>query len=89
VQAKGGWGQLAFPVTPRVTLNLFGGVHDDRNRDLLGNGLSANRTAAGNVQFRIAPNVLVVGEILQLRTTWRDIGNRKNNRYDLSLVYLF
>jgi len=89
VHARGGWGQLAFPLTERVTLNLFGGMHDPRNRDLLPNGLRVNRTGAANLMYRIAPNVFVTLEALQLRSTFPDTGVRKNNRYDLSLVYLF
>jgi hypothetical protein len=89
VQAKGGWGQVAFPFTDRVRLNLFGGMHDPRNRDLLANGLRVNRTGAANLMYQIAPNVFVTMEALQLRSTYPDTGTRKNNRYDLSLVYLF
>jgi len=89
VKAQGGWGQVSTPLTPRVTLNVFGGMHDSRNRDLLANGLSVNRTGAANVMVRIAPNVFVTMEAMQLRSTYLDAGGRKNNRYDLSLAYLF
>jgi uncharacterized protein (UPF0335 family) len=89
VHSTGGWAQLAFPFTGRVSLNLFGGVHDDRNSDLLRANVAANRTGAANLMFRLAPNVILSIEALQNRTTYRDTGTQKNNRYDLSIAYLF
>jgi hypothetical protein len=89
VRSKGGWAQLAFPFTDRVTLNIFGGIHDDRNSDLTGTAIGANRTGAVNIQYRLAPNVIVSLEALQLRTTFLNTDQRKNNRYDLGVAYLF
>jgi hypothetical protein len=89
VRSQGGWMQAAFPVTPRVTFNLFGGAHDDRDTDLGAGGVGLNRTGAANVRFRIAPNVIVSLEALQTRTTVLGLGLRKNNRYDLGVAYLF
>jgi hypothetical protein len=48
-----------------------------------------NRTGAANVQYRIAPNVIVSLEALQIRTTHLESGLFKNNRYDLAVAYLF
>ncbi len=89
VRSKGGWSQLAFPFTGRVTMNLFGGVHDDRNADLALNNIAANRTGAINFMFRVAPNVILGIEAMQIRTNYLGSGNRKNNRYDLSAAYQF
>jgi hypothetical protein len=88
VRSRGGWAQLSFPVTPRLTFNVFGGIHDDRDRDLY-RGIAANRTGAANIQYRIAPNVIISLEAMQLRTTYLDTGRFKNNRYDLAVAYLF
>jgi hypothetical protein len=88
VHSRGGWAQLSFPVTPRVTLNIFGGIHDDRNRDLT-EGIGVNRNGAANIQYRIAPNVIVSLEAMQIRTNYLGPGIFKNNRYDLAVAYLF
>jgi hypothetical protein len=88
VRSRGGWAQLAFPLTSRLTLNVFGGLHDDRDRDLY-HGIGSNRTGAANVQYRLAPNVIVSLEAMQLRTTYLGTGQFKNNRYDLAVAYLF
>lgn len=89
VKAKGGWAQASVPFTNRVSLNLFGGVHDDRNRDLPATGIGANHSGGVNLMMRIAPNLLLSVEALQTRTRFLTTGPRKNNRYDLSVVYLF
>ncbi len=89
VRSQGGWAQAAFPVTPRLTFNLFGGAHDDRDSDLTAGAIGLNRTGAANVQFRLAPNVIVSLEALQTRTSPLGQGTRRNNRYDLGVAYLF
>lgn len=89
VKAKGGWAQATVPFTNRVSLNLFAGVHDDKNRDLLPTAIGANHTGGVNLMMRIAPNLLLSVEALQTRTRFLTPGPRKNNRYDLSVVYLF
>jgi hypothetical protein len=89
VRSRGGWTQVSVPVTSRFSLNAFGGLHDDRNEDLGPAGIAVNRNGAFNVMFRLAPHILLSVEAMKQRTTYRDIGNRSNNRYDLSIAYLF
>lgn len=89
VQSRGGWTQVSFPFTARFSLNAYGGVHDDRNADLGVNAIAANRAGAVNFMYRVAPNVIISLEGMKQRTTFRDTGNRSNNRYDLSIAYLF
>ena len=89
VHSRGGWAQLSLLATDRLTLNLFGGQHDDRNRDLGGYGIAQNRVSAANLMYRLAPNVIVGFEGMRFRTTHVGLGNRFNTRYDLAIAYLF
>ncbi len=89
VESKGGWGQATVLLTDRLSLNAYAGIHDDRNLDILRTGIAANRSGAVNAIYKIAPNVILSLEALQIRTTYRDIGTRIHNRYDLSVAYLF
>jgi hypothetical protein len=89
VHSRGGWTQVSVPFTSRISLNLFGGLHDDRNRDIAPNGIAVNRSGGVNLMYRLAPNLILSLEALKQRTTYRDTGNRSNNRYDLSIAYLF
>ncbi len=89
VHSAGGWGQLAYIATKRLTFNAFAGQHDDRARDLTPDGIDRNRQYGANAIFRLAPNVLFSLEASQLRTRYLGVGNRLNNHYDLALAYLF
>lgn len=89
VRSRGGWAQLAVAATSRISLNLFAGIHDDRNADLLSGQNGRNRTGGANIMFRVAPNVLLSFETLQTRSLFLGLSERRVNRYDLSLAYLF
>jgi hypothetical protein len=89
VHADGGWGQISFLLTPRLTLNLFGGEQQNRGRDLGTSGIAKNGAYAANLMYRLAPNVIVSFESGQLRTDRLGVGNRLNNHHDLGLAYLF
>jgi len=89
VHSTGGWGQFSVLATSRLTLNIFGGVHDDRDADLSAGRIGRNMSHAANAMYRIAPNVILSFEALQTRTTYIGSGLRKNNRYGLAVAYLF
>ena len=90
VHASGGWAQMSFLATPRLTFNFFGGEQDNRSRDLpLYSGLSSNASYAGNLMYRLAPNVVLSLESGQVRTNSLDTGRRLSNYHDLGIAYLF
>jgi hypothetical protein len=89
IHSNGGWAQVSYEVTPRLTFNAYGGQHDDRDRDLRGNQIGKNFAYAGNALYRIAPNVVIGLELMQARTTYLQTGRRLNNHYDLALAYQF
>ncbi len=89
VHGTGGWAQLSYLAASRVTLNLMGGQHDDRNTDLPFGGIAKNQTYAANLQYRLTPNVFLGIETSQIRTTYLGFGKRLNNHYDLAVAYLF
>jgi hypothetical protein len=85
----GGWSEVRFLPTQRLSFNLYGGQQDDQNRNLLTGSIGKNQAYAANVTYLFAPNVLGSFEVGQVRTTYLGIGNRLNNHYDLALAYLF
>jgi len=89
VHSSGGWAQLSFLATPRLTFNFFGGEQDNRSRDLLYSGVNRNWSYAGNFMYRLAPNVILSLETGQVRTNRVDTGKRLGNYYDLGFAYLF
>jgi hypothetical protein len=89
VHAKGGWSQLTWRATSRLSFHFFGGIHDGRNRDLLTGDIAYNHSYGGNFFYRLAPNVILSFETSQVRTNYLGPGLRLNNHYDLALAYLF
>jgi hypothetical protein len=89
VHSTGGWGQVSLAATNRITLNGFAGVHNDRDSDLVRGQNGLNRSGGANVMFQLAPNVVLSFEGMQIRSNYVGIANRRLNRYDLSIAYLF
>jgi hypothetical protein len=89
IGANGGWAQLSYIATRRLTFNLFGGEENDRAGDLVSGDIHNNAMYAANAIFRIGSNVLLGAEISQVRTNYFLIPSKLNNHYDLSLAYLF
>jgi hypothetical protein len=89
VHGSGGWAQIRYLATPKLSFDFYGGQQDDRNRDLPAGGIGKNQYYATNVMYLLAPNVVAAFEVGQARTTYLGLGNRLNNHYDLALAYLF
>jgi hypothetical protein len=89
VNSTGGWAQVAFPITSRLTLNIYSGLENDRSPFFTEYNLVHNWTYASNVIYHLGPNVVVGLEALQMRTrSFFDVGGRQNH-YDLAVGYLF
>ncbi|MFN7998907.1 MAG: hypothetical protein U0Q18_35110 [Bryobacteraceae bacterium] len=89
VHGQGGWAQLTYTATPRLSFHFFSGLEDDRDRDLRYGGIGRNWEYGANLYLRLAPNVLLGLETSQIRTTFIQNGALLNNHYDLALAYLF
>ncbi len=89
VRTRGGYAQLAWRPTGRLSLHVFSGQQDDRNRDLLPGGIGKNLVFGSNAMFRVAPNILVSAEAANIRTLYIGSGYRKVMHYDLAVAYLF
>ncbi len=89
VNSTGGWAQAAFPITSRLTFNLFSGLENDSSPFLTAGSLVHNWTYASNVMYHLGPNVVVSVEALQARTRSFVGATGSQNHYDLALAYLF
>ena len=89
VRGNGGWGQLAFTLTPRLTLNTFCGFTAPRIADLGYSSNSHSASCAANAIYRIAPNVLLAAEVLEERMGYIEQPHAIRNHYDLAIGYLF
>jgi hypothetical protein len=89
VRSRGGWAQVTFLVTSRLSFNLQGGVDDPNNRDLTSSGIARNSTYVANTFYRLAPNVVTGVEVSRVRTLYVAGQNPINNHYDLYFAYMF
>lgn len=89
MQSIGGWAQLAWLATPKLTFHLIAGQHDNQRSEVYPGLVFKNEGYAANMIYRVAPNVLFSLEGMQLRTSYAGTGMRLNNHYDLGLAYLF
>jgi hypothetical protein len=89
VGTEGGWTQLSYFATSRLTVNFYGGQESNRPSDLLNSEITRNFAYAGNVVYRFGPNVLLGWEASQVRTSYLGFITRMVNHYDLALAYLF
>jgi len=89
VGAAGGWAQLSYLATSRLTFNFYGGQESHNEVDLLAGEITRNFEYVGNAIYRFGSNVLVGIEASQVRTNYLQQSNRLVNHYDLALGYLF
>ena len=89
VNSRGGWLQMALFPTQRLSLHFFGGAQVNRRSDLVGYYPQSNISFAGNVYYRLAPNVFLAFEAAQVRTAWTSGTTNLRNHYDLALAYKF
>jgi hypothetical protein len=89
VGTAGGWTQLSYFLTNRLTFNAYGGQESNRPVDLLRGEVTRNFAYAGNAVYRFGPNVLLGLEASQVRTDYLGFRTRLANHYDLALGYLF
>lgn len=89
VHSQGEWAQISvFPVQ-RLSLHIYAGEQHDRSADVAPGGITRNFVYAGNLMYKLAPNVVAAFEASQARTQYLGSLLRLNNHYDLALGYLF
>lgn len=89
VDATGGWAQLSYLATSRLTFNFYGGQEGHGAIDLQAGAITRNFEYAGNAIYKLGSNVLLGVEASQTRTKYLQQSNRLVNHYDLALGYLF
>jgi hypothetical protein len=89
LHSHGGWTQLTWTATDRLSFHLFTGRQNDRNPELPPGEIGTNLTYGINFFYRLAPNLILSLESSQTRTSYIDMGHRLNNHYDFAFAYMF
>ena len=90
VGGRGGWAQLTWLATSRLSFNLFNGQHHSDHRELFAPTTRYKNVVYGaNFFYKLAPNVVTGIEASQVRS-WYIAGQHPlNNHFDLYVAYLF
>jgi hypothetical protein len=89
VRSGGGWAQLAFPVTRRLTFDVYGGRQVNRASDLTAFQIARTFDIAGNVLYRVAPNVVLGFEAGRDDARYLNGLDFLGKRFDATVAYLF
>jgi hypothetical protein len=90
VRGRGGWAQLTWIATPRLSFNLFSGRQDSPDRTGFDSTIRFRNWVNGvNFFYKLATNVVTGIETSRVRTWYVGGQHPLNNHYDLYVAYLF
>lgn len=89
IRGSAGWMQLALPVTNRLTFDVYAGRQANDGRDLNAYEFVRTLTYAGNVLYRLSPNVILGLEGSHNELEYLTGRQLLTNRYDATVAYLF
>lgn len=89
VHSNGEWGQITLFPAARFSFHIYAGEQANRPSDLVSGSIARNFVYAGNLIWKLAPNVRAALEASQTRTQYLGSMLRLSNHYDLALAYLF
>lgn len=89
VHGAGGWVQVALPITSRLTFDLYAGRQANDSNDLTEYEMFRTLTYAGNILYRLSPNIIVGFEGSRNRLDEYEAHQLLTNRYDATVAYLF
>ena len=91
IRSVGGWAQLTYLATPKLTFNLVAGIDDPDTSDLknLANVRCRNTVFWGNVYYKIIPPVTFGLEYMHINTDYMDDNDGDVNRIQASFIYNF
>jgi len=89
VHSHGEWGQISLFPAPKLSFHIYAGEQYNLAADVAPSGVQRNFAYAGNLMYKLSPNVIAALEVSQTRTEYLGSLLRLNNHYDLSIAYLF
>jgi hypothetical protein len=89
IRGSAGWLQAAFPLTKRLTFDIYTGRQINNAHDLSAYEILKTETFAGNALYHVGPNVVVGLEAARSRVEYLNALTFWTNRYDATVAYLF
>ena len=89
IRGSAGWMQVALPITNRLTFDVYAGHQANTARDLNEYEFVRTLTYAGNILYRVSPNVIIGLEGSHNELEYLTGPQVLANRYDATIAYLF
>ncbi len=89
IHGSAGWMQVALPVTSRLTFDVYAGRQVNNAQDLNEYEFVRTLTYAGNILYRLSPNVIIGLEGSHNALEYLTGHQLLTNRYDATVAYLF
>ncbi len=89
IHGAAGWAQVALPVTSRLTFDFWAGRQTNTRHDLAYDDVFRTLSYAGNILFRISPNIVIGFEGSKDELENYHLNQLLTNRYDATVAYLF
>jgi len=89
IAASGGWAQLSWQATGKLTLNTGFGVDDPSNGDLSAGMISRNRNIYANAIYAISKQLKVGIEVAHLSTEYMQLADGELVRVQSSVWFYF
>ncbi len=89
IRGSAGWMQVALPITSRLTFDIYAGRQVNDVKDLNSYDFVRTLNYAGNVLYRLSPNVIIGFEGSRNELAYLTGQQLSTNRYDATFAYLF
>lgn len=89
IRGSAGWMQVALPITSRLTFDVYAGRQTNNARDLNQYEFVRTLTYAGNILYRLSPNIVIGLEGSHNELEYLTGKQLLTNRYDATIAYLF
>lgn len=89
IDGVGGWSQLQFNPTDKVSINIGYSVDDPDDDDLSFGARSKNESYLANFYYSFSPSLIWGIEYFKGETAYKGQGTSSNNHFQSSLIYKF
>ena len=89
IEAQGGWAQLLFDPTDKLSFGFGYAVDDPKDEDIAEGKPSKNQSIFGNVAYKVTAAVTALAEYTHMTTDYLGRDDAENDRVQVAMKYAF
>ena len=89
IEAQGGWAQLLYDPTDKLSFGLGYSVDDPKDEDVAEGKPSKNESIFGNVAYKVTAAVTALAEYAHMTTDYLGRDDAQNDRVQVAMKYAF